>query len=305
MEDILAALPTLVSLAETGSVSRTARQLDVPRSTVSRRLARLETALGVVLAERTTRSFRLTKAGRQLAEGAAGALAQLRTVREAVEHTAGSVRGWLRVCSPPGLAGPLLGRFFMRFRTQFPDVRVELTVREHVPHLLDEAFDVAFATGPLEDAPWVRHHVGRSWVLAVAQPAYLNERGRPASLAELEEHVLLATRSGGLSQRSWPTPDGEAFRVDPHMVTNDLSAVVDAARAGTGIALVPVHLVAEDLARGQLEPVLPRRVGRLLEVYLLYLAERRDSPLIGALRDSIDDFGKALAQELPTHPDSG
>ena len=302
MDDILAELPTLVRLAQTGSVSRTARDLGVPRSTISRRLARLEAALNVTLAERTTRSFRLTEEGRLLAEGATKALAQLRTVRESVEHTSGTVRGWLRACTPPGIGGPFLGRFLVAFRARFPEVRLELTVREHVPHLLDEPFDVVFAMGQLQDAPWLRHRIGDIWYVPVADPAYLAARGTPTSVDDLAHHVLLGLRSSDFSADAWPTRDGQEISVNPHFVTTDLNAVVSAARSGMGIALVPIHLIAEDLAAGRLSTVLADSIGRALEVSVLYSPERRDSPVIKALLGSVDAFGASLMAELPRRP---
>ena len=300
-DDILSELPTLVRLAQTGSISHAARDLGVPRSTISRRLARLEAALGVALAERTTRSFRLTDEGRRLANGAAGLLAQLQTLREDIEHSAGSVRGWLRVCTPPGLGGPLLGRFLVSFRTRFPDVRLQLTVREHVPHLLDEPFDVVFALGPLQDAPWLRHKIGKLWYVAVAHPHALTGPP-PATLDDLTTLPIVAARSGDLSTDCWPTLDQATVRIDPHFVTSDLSAAADAARAGMGVAMLPVHLVASDLTEGTLVPVLPHVLGRHQEVYVLYPPERRDSPVIRALLDAVDDFGDTLAAEMPSGP---
>ncbi len=302
MDDILAELPTLVRLARTGSVTRTARELGVPRSTISRRLARLEAAMGVTLAERTTRSFRLTEEGQQLAAGATKVLAELTTLRERVEQAAGSVRGWLRVCTPPGLGGPLLGRFLAVLYERHPDLRVELTVREHLPHLLDEPFDVVFALGALDDAPWVRHRVGQIWYLLVAHPDYLAARGRPSRVEDLAEHTLLAVRSGGMSGDRWPTLAGGELDLRPHLVSSDLGAVASAASAGIGIALLPVHLAAEGLASGRLEAVLAGDVGLMLDIVLLYPAERRDSPLIRALLESVDAFGELLADELPSRP---
>ena len=103
---LLDTLPTLVSLHKTGSISGAARDMGVPRSTVSRRLARAEQALGIALAERNTRSFRLTPAGIGLAAGATKILAEVRTLSEEAQATTGTLRGTLRVSAPPGLAGP-------------------------------------------------------------------------------------------------------------------------------------------------------------------------------------------------------
>lgn len=304
MDEWIADLPTLIRLAQTGSVSRTARELGVPRSTVSRRLARLEAALGVALAERTTRSFRLTEEGRTLADAARRSLGELRTVGETVARSAGAVRGWLRVCLPPGFGGQMLGRFLVDFRARFPEVRVELTVLEHVPHLLDEDFDLVFAIGPQPDAPWIQFTIGRMAYVAVAAPAYLRDHGEPDAVEALHHHVLLSVRTSPLPADVWPVIGGPALRVDPHFVSSDLAAVVDAARLGVGIALVPFHLVAEDLTDGRLVRVLANDVGRELDILVLYPPERRESPVIRSLLSALTAFGRAQEAELKRTPSS-
>ena len=300
MEEILAALPTLVRLARTGSVSATADALGVPRSTVSRRLSRLEDALGVPLAERTTRSFRLTPAGQLLVERAGGLLAQFHTLCETVASTGGSVRGTLRVAAPPGLSGPFVGVFLRAFQGRFPQVRIDFVVSERRPHLLDEGFDVVLANGPLEDLPWVRHRLGQSWYLAVASPKYLAAAGTPATAADLAGHALLAPRLPGLTDSRWPRLDGPPLAIAPQLASNDLASVRAAALEGMGIALLPVHLLIEDLATEALVPVLPAVIGQALEIYALYAEERRGSPLIRALLDDVDAF--ASTQQAPKFP---
>lgn len=299
MDDLLAALPTLVRLAQTASVSRTAKELGVPRSTVSRRLARLEAALGTPLAERTTRSFRLTPAGRMLVEGAGTLLAGFQTLRESVEASGGSVRGRLRVAAPPGLSGPFVGSFLHMFQDRFPDVDIEFVVAERRPHLLDEGFDVLLATGPLEDLPWVRHRIGQSWYLAVASPGYLAARGVPADPSELRDHALLSPRLQGVPDDRWPRTDGIPLPVRPRLVSNDLASLRGAALEGMGIALLPVHLLIEDLPAGTLVPVLPAAIGQPMDIFALYAAERRTSPLIRALLESVHTFAAAVEAPFP------
>jgi LysR family transcriptional regulator for bpeEF and oprC len=292
MDTLLADLPTLVRLAQTGSVSRTARDLDVPRSTISRRLARLEAELGTPLAERTTRSFRLTPAGQLLVDGASRLLAELQTLRETVAASAGSVRGRLRVAAPPGLSGPFIGAFLRTFQERFPEVEVEFVVLERRPHLIDEGFDLVLATGPLDDMPWVRHRLGQSWYLAVASPAYLALAGVPGDVDALHGHRLLAARLHGRSEREWPLllPERPSLPIHPRLVTNDLASLRGAALEGLGVALLPVHLLLDDLAQQTLVPVLPTRIGQPLDIYALFAPERRTSPLIRALLASVDAF---------------
>lgn len=298
MDDGLAELPTLVHLARTGSISRTARELGVPRSTVGRRVARLEAILGFPLAERTTRHFRLTPAGRVLVEGAGRVLGELRTLREQVQAQAGSVRGTLRVATPPGFAGPFLVAFLRDFQAEWPQVEVDLVVTERRPHLLDDGFDVILATGALPDAPWIRTLLGESATLAVAAPGHLRRHGAPRSTPDLAGHPLLTPRIEGLPTTSWPRRAGPPLPVASRLLTNDLATLRGAALAEMGIALVPAHSVLDDLAGGALVPVLPAEIGGPLPIWALFTPERRTSPLIRALLARAETF--AAAQ--PTSP---
>lgn len=295
MDDVLAELPTLVLLARTGSISRTARELGVPRSTVGRRLARLEATLGFPVAERTTRHLRLTPAGRSLVDGASRLLGELRSLREQVQAQAGAVQGTLRVAAPPGFAGPFLVTFLQQFQAEYPSVEVDLVVTERRPHLLDEGFDVVLASGALPDSPWIRHLLGESALVLVAAPRWLEAHGAPERPEDLVRHVLLAPRMDGASPTAWPRPGGSPLVVAPRLVTNDLATLLGAAVAGMGIALFPAHLALEALAADTLRVVLPGQVGGPLPIWALFTPERRGSPLLRALLDLASTFAAAQA----------
>lgn len=248
MEELLAGLPTLLMLSRAGSLSAAAARLGVPRSTVSRRLARLERHLGFVLADRNTRSFKLTDAAQRLVGEAGTLLAQLETVSEAVRAEAGEVRGQLRLATPPGIGGAFVGRFLARFQRQFPHVQVELVVTERRPHLIEERFDVLLATELSADLPWTRRFLGQSRFVAVASPGYLRGRPRLERPEDLARHVTLSAsrREDGLL--TWPRLRGPPVPVKPAFLSNDYPTLRVAALEGLGIALLPVHLVFDELA---------------------------------------------------------
>jgi DNA-binding transcriptional LysR family regulator len=290
----LPGLDTFVHLARSGSISATARTLGVPRSTVTRRLARLEESVGEPLLERTTRSLRLTEAGQLLAKRGGALVRELRTLHEEVASIGGSPRGLLRVSLPPGLGGPFMPLFLREFRSRFPDIRFEQDVREHPPHLLDDHFDIVLTPGPLADSPWRQHKVSRLQHIAVASPDYLEQRGTPAQPDELPEHDCLAVRSHQHGTDSWPLRGGGQQTIRPLLISNDLNTIRQAALAGLGIALLPFHLCFEDFQNGSLVVVLPERVGRTETLYALVTPERRRSPLIRAVLDSMDAFSQAV-----------
>ena len=297
----LPGLETFVHLARSGSISATARGMEVPRSTVTRRLARLEESIGEPLIERTTRSLRLTEAGGLLARRGACLVRELRTLHEEVASIGGSARGLLRVSLPPGLGGPFMPQFLLEFRRRFPEIRFEQDVREHPPHLLDDQFDIVITPGPLADSPWRRHKVSPLHHIAVASPAYIEAHGCPDTPTQLIDHDCLAVRSHQHGSGSWPLRKGGQQEIRPILISNDLNTIREAALAGLGIALLPFHLCFENLAAGSLVTILPEQVGRTETLYALVTPERRRSPLIRAILDSIDSFSDGLPEAEKNH----
>lgn len=291
MDELLPLLPTLVHLGRTASVSQTARELGVPRSTVSRRLSRMEELLAVKLAERTTHRLRLTGAGRKLVEGAASALARLDTVREQMMSAQHEVRGVLRVAMPPGVAGAFLGWFLAYLHAEHPGIDIELVVTEKPPRGLDEGFDIVLVMGTPETSPWLRRKLTSVDIVAVASSGYLGERAAPTKVEELQQHTLLTWLTPGHAP-TWPKWKGNPVPIKPKLVTNDISMLREMALAGIGIAMLPEHVVLNELATGRLTPVLPQVLGAAIDVFALYPPERRASPVLRAVLEAVRMFAE-------------
>lgn len=282
MDALLVNLPTLLVLARTGSLTAAATELGVPRSTVSRRLARLEQDLDVVLAERNTRTFTLTGAGRRLAAEAGGLLASLRTISDSVRADAGQMRGRLRFAMPAGLGGAFIGHLLGHCQRQFPAVEIEIVVTERRPQLVEERFDAIITTEAPPELPWMRRKLGEAQFIAVASPGYLAGRALPAKAQDLAEHVVLSGPRGVEGLMTWPQLRGKSLPVRPWLVTNDLPLLRVTALEGLGIALLPMHLVFEDLAANTLVRVLPEDIGAKVDIIALFLPERAKSPVLRA-----------------------
>ncbi len=294
MDALLANLPTLLALASTRSLTAAAAELGVPRSTVSRRLARLEQDLGVLLAERNTRSFTLTAAGRRLAGEAGTMLASLQTLSESVRADAGQIRGHLRFAMPAGIAGVFIGRLLARFQRQHPDVEIEIVVTERRPHLVEERFDAIITTEAAPELPWMRRKVGTASFIAVASPAYLAAHAPPVKPADLAQHVVLSGPRGLEGLMTWPQLRGTSLPVRPWLVTNDLPTLRITALEGLGIALLPMHLVLDDLAANSLLRVLPDDIGAVVEIVALFLPERGQSPVLRAFFANVESYAAEL-----------
>jgi len=257
----------LTVLGEAGSYTAAARRLGLSKAAMSLRISELEAAAGVPLVRRTTRSVRLTEAGRQLADSTRPAFASIAEAFAGVHDLAGQPRGLLRLTAPVALARQQLFPRLPAFLQTYPELRLELDLSDRLVALASEGFDLALRH--TDDPP--ETHV--AWALCptetllVASPAYLAAQGRPTHPSELVRHRCLfyprADEAPGWSFE--PEAGGERVTVGiaGPLAANNSEALREAALAGLGIALLPDFSTQAALRSGALIPVLPgwRPVG--------------------------------------------
>ena len=248
-------------VAETGSFSRAAERIGLPKSTVSRRIALLEERLGERLMLRTTRRFTLTEFGNQLLEHARQVAAEVDAVKALSEHRQARPSGRLRVSMPSDFATLLLTDMLAAFVALHPAVSLELDLSPRRVDLLGENFDIAVRMGDLPD-----DNLLAARRIAVfpnglyAAPSYLAERGEPASPDDLVQHDALRLLRINGEAASWTLiRDKQRWEgVPPGRTTaNSPELLIRLARAGVGIAAVPDHFAAPSVRQGELRRVLP------------------------------------------------
>src|SRR5688572_6680061 len=187
-----------VSVVRAGSFTSAGRQLGVPKSTLSRQVARLEARLGARLLQRTTRRISLTDTGNAYFERCRHAIAEIEEAERVAQDVSARARGTLRVSAPFDLGRDHLARLMSEFRARFPEIELVLMMAQERVDLVAERFDIALRGGNLPDAGFVSRRIGDSEVRLVCSPAYLQRRGRPRTLAELAEHesVMMYARDG-------------------------------------------------------------------------------------------------------------
>lgn len=281
----------LVRVVQTHSFSAAARERGVPVSTVSRRVARLESSLGIRLLERTTRSLQLTDAGRAYFTHAERAVDDLAQGTDVVRELQKEPRGRVRICAPAAVAQPITVALFDYLAAR-PGVAIDLVFDRGRP----EDFDIAILTGKVEDSTdFVARPIWRpSRKLLVASPKYLEARKKPKTVDDLARHDCIA---GGATDgiASWTLQNARKKRritFEPRFSANEYSAAYRAALAGLGIALVPEVYCQADLAKKRLARVLDGWEGEAGGISLLYRAHRS---LTAAVRTCVDH----LLVELP------
>lgn len=248
-------------VAELGSFSQAAQRLGLPKSTVSRRIAALETQLGERLLQRTTRRQTLTELGLQLLEHARQVALEVEAVTVLREQRQAAPSGRLRVSMPSDFATLLLGDMLAAFVVMHPAISLELDLSPRRVDLLGEGFDLAVRMGSLPDDAWLAAR--RLTVFSnglYAAPDYLAEHGDPASPEQLLQHQAVRLLVGQGEPASWSLRQGEQHwqGVPPGRVSaNSPELLIQLARAGAGIAAVPDFIARPLLQRGELRRVLP------------------------------------------------
>ncbi|MEL6349299.1 MAG: LysR family transcriptional regulator [Myxococcota bacterium] len=261
-------LREFVVIFDAGSISSAARQLGVPRATLSRRLRGLEEELNVRLFQRNNRQLRLTYAGEQLIPQARQVLAVTEAAWAAVRRIDDQPRGRLRVSLPPAI---IFGDLLIGFAKTHPDVEMQIISTERRVDLIQERVDVALRFGSVRKMDLIARRIWNDRLSPVASPQYLAQRGRPTTPAQLIEHdCLLGFQEGWREAEHWPLRAGGSVPVSGKLVTNELITQMEFAVEGMGIALLPDPLTASLRALGRLDFVLAELVGREIGAFLVY-----------------------------------
>ncbi|GAA0775783.1 MULTISPECIES: LysR family transcriptional regulator [Brevundimonas] len=259
-------LRTFVEVADTGGVTPAARRLGLSKSVVSRRLARLEAALGVQLLARTTRGAALTEAGITFRDHAAKICSDIDIAQETI-LPAGDLRGLLRVAAPLTFGSTHFAPVITALAQQHPQLHVHTCYSDRMIDLIAEGFDCGIWYGRRSQSSLPTKRVGPMSAIYVASPAYIEKYGSPETPEEMRTHQAL------LGNEVWPAMDGDTLiemKMNSRFKADAGIALVPAALAGLGIAGLPVPAVEEHLASGSLVPVMTRYPVPDMAIYVSY-----------------------------------
>lgn len=258
--DMLAAF---VKVAEQASVSAAAVELGVGKSVVSKRVAQLETAVKATLFSRSTRRIALTPAGEAYLDFARRALREVAGAEERLRDLRVDLTGQIRLTAPVSWGQRVLAKRLPDFLRLHPAIEIELLLADRMMDVAAERIDLALRWTTLPAPELTATPVAEvNWVIAAA-PAYLAAAGSmPQSAAELSRHPCLSywRESSDDTWTLFEAGTSQAVRVRGRYHVNNPEAVVDAALAGLGIALLPGYLCEDALADGRLLRVLPHCV---------------------------------------------
>jgi DNA-binding transcriptional LysR family regulator len=285
------------AVVDHGGFSAAGRALGVPKSRLSKRVAQLEERLGVRLLQRTTRRFVVTEVGERFVTHCRAVLEEAQAAQDAVDELRAEPRGVVRLSCPVSLTQTVLAHVLPDFLQQYPKMQVRVTSSDRRVDVIGEGFDLAIRVrNKLDtDANLVVRSFGQGRTLLVANPVLLDSLGRPSGPTDLARLPALSMREHEGAQ-VWQLIDASGKEVSVEMqarlVTGDFSMLLEAARRGMGVALLPEFVCASAITRGDLEVVLPQWSVPEGIMHFVYPSRRGMLPGVRALVDF-------LAEKLP------
>lgn len=297
----LNALIVFAKVAEAQSFSAAARRLNMPVSTVSRKVADLEDELGVRLLERSTRRLRLTDVGADvLSEAQRGA-----EIGEAddsiVSQQLSEVRGLLRLSAPPSIADSLLAPIINAFQAAYSGVRVHVLVTDRYVDHIAEGVDLVFRVGELKDSNLVARRILTYRRRLVASPGHLAQRTPPKTPTDLLDHRLLAF-SLATGEHSWTfhkRAASQTIRFQPALAMNDYAGLAEALASGAGIGDLPPIVRPDLILSGKLVEIMPDWRLPTEPLSMVHLGNRHVPRPVRLFKELASQMAPTLFPELP------
>ncbi|NYT37080.1 LysR family transcriptional regulator [Allopusillimonas soli] len=279
-----------------GSFAAAGRTLGIPKSRLSRRVARLEDELGVRLLQRTTRKLSLTMAGELYYRHCLAMCEQAQAASAAVAQVQVEPRGIIRVACPVTVAQTMVGPLLPDFQQLHPLVQVHMAVSNRVVDVVEEGVDIALRVrvSLAESGSLVVKHLGRSQVLLVASPGQLERQGVPSQPSDL---TLLDSVAMSVSDERaiWTLfgPNGAQYRLThrPRLVADDMLTLKYAILGGVGAGLLPDYMCVDEIAQGRLVQPLPQWSTAPGIVHAVFSSRRG---MVPAVRAFLDFLGERL-----------
>jgi DNA-binding transcriptional LysR family regulator len=291
--DRLTGMEVFVRVVDLGGFTPAAAASGLSATMVSNHVKALEQRLGAKLLNRTTRRQSLTEIGARYYAQCVDVLARVEAADVEAREMHALPRGRLKISAPVTLGSHLLAPAFADYLREQPEVEIDLQLNDRIVDLADEGFDAAFRFGDLADSGLIARRLKSLGRMVCAAPAYLLAHGTPSQPEDLASHNCLVFHYVQ-PEREWLFQgDGLARRVTAtgQMTVNNGPALLQAALAGAGVAMLPDYLGSADVSSGQLVRLFPEYDLSRAPLQLVYLPDRHMTP---KLRSFVDFVMKRL-----------
>jgi DNA-binding transcriptional LysR family regulator len=276
-------LAMFVHVVRAGSFSEAARRLHMPANTLSRRIDQLEGQLGTRLLHRSTRKLASSSAGQALYERCAPALDQIFEIEQHnVDRQTPS--GSIRVTAPAALFELFRMKWLVEFYARYPNISIDFLLDDAATDLIAERIDLALRTGIATGSGFTVRRLAPNPMILAASPAYLERHPAPRRFRALAEHdcLTISNRHGRNTWRLQGPRGSQEVSINSRLAANDIRVLMQACKAGLGIALLPELMTEKTIAQGELVRVLPnyRRASTDLGLQLVYTSRPPVPPAV-------------------------
>ena len=264
-----------IKVVQKGSFTGAALALDMPKSTVSMKIASLEKRLGVTLLSRSTRKLRVTPAGEAFFLRSTKGIEEILAAEVAVRSENVEPHGRFRITAPVDIGNNILPELAALFLKKYPRVQIDLVLADRLVDFLEDEIDLAIRAGELKDSALIAKKVGEVAFRLFASPKYLKDRGVPSTLKELDSHTCICFTP--LSLNGWRLQNGKRSVILPlpgKIGVNDMSLAHSLAIQGAGIAFLPSFLCQAEIKAGRLVSVLTEWRSKTEPIYFVYPAQK-------------------------------
>lgn len=279
----------------TGSFSKAGQQMRMPKSRVSRQISALEREIGVPLIYRTTRSFQLTQAGKDLFQRALPALTDLESVVQNLGDTSSDIQGTLRVTVPEDVGVELMAGICHEFHLAHPRVQLDVIVDNRTVDLVKEGVDLALRIGKVKDSSLTGKKVGEIRLGLYASTTLFQRFAKPQKIDDLAQIPYLSFFNESQNIKLKGPKSSCTLKTRPMVNCNNFFTLKKMAVMGDGFSLLPSYLVKEEVARGELIPLFKDWHAEEVPVHLLYPPQKNMPP---RLRSLIDFMSRRLGEKL-------
>lgn len=280
-------------IADAGSLSRASRQYDVAKSTLSRRLARLEEMTGLALVQRNSAAFSLTDAGQQLLEEAWPLVRRMEMLSTELIGREAEPRGLVRLSASGAFGKLVVLPIVLEFMCRYPRVDVEMEITDQRADVVANAIDIAVRIGAMTDSDLFARKVATVRRILCASAGYAQARGLPAHPDEMEHYDFLVQSRNAAELELRCNGRTRTLTTPRRLTLSPSDQLLAPVRAGLGIAHLGEIQCAQHLATGELVRVLPEWEIPEFDVYLVSPNRRYRPPAVRMLMDE-------LAQRIPT-----
>ncbi|HPD93231.1 MAG: LysR family transcriptional regulator [Rhodobacter sp.] len=286
--DRLTEMEAFATVVDQGGFTDAARKMGISKSAVSKHVSSLEARLGARLLNRTTRRVSPTEIGLVYYDRARRVLNDAGEADSIVTAMQSAPSGVLRMSVATDFGVSLLSPVLDEFLMEFPDISVNMVLKNRYVELISEGFDMSIRVGEMEDSSLRARKITETSQRLIAAPRYFQAHGRPERIDDLNDHRLLHY-SNQASANVWKitAPSGEVRQVrgTGWLTVNDGQSLLNAAVKGLGIAYLPSFLYHDALAQGLVEDVIPDLPQTTLGIYAVYPPGRFTQPKVRAFID--------------------